>query len=125
MEQDAKLVELRPNINTIANNAHTSEIELFQNQVLRPILKFQHDKLTTLFDVFVAENKNTFNTLKHDEKEKYITNLSQKQLAFRNQVIGCVIGLFTSNEFGLYTSNKGTINRRILNLAKQRILSGY
>jgi hypothetical protein len=125
VEQDEMLVKLRPTINTIENNAQTSDIELFQNQVLRPILKLQHDRLMMLFDMFLSEQKNNFNQLKLDEKEKYITNLLQKQVAFRNQVVGCTIGLFTFNEFSQYASNKVTINRRILNLAKQRILSAY
>lgn len=47
----------------------------------------------------------------------------QKQVPFRNQLIGSVIGMFTLTEMEEYEKNTSEINKRILTMAKQRILS--
>ena len=39
------LLAIRPNLNSLDKDLNTKEIETFQNDVVRPILKFQNDLL--------------------------------------------------------------------------------
>ena len=42
-DRTSSLLVIRPNIDTIDKSLKTKDIEAFQNNVLRPILKFQND----------------------------------------------------------------------------------
>ena len=58
--QDGKV---RANITTIENNIDTSPAEQFQNDVLRPIIKMQHELLMAYFKNYIAQKKINFNGL--------------------------------------------------------------
>lgn len=120
--RDTQLKKLRPTISSIENTKQTSELELFQNQVLRPILKFQHTLLVELFHC-ATEKYGATNQRSADEKETMVVSIFQKDVVFRNQVIGIILGLFTEIDFQFYYRNSSIINRRISQMAQQRILS--
>jgi len=48
MERTEALIKIRPILN-ISENEESTEFEKFQNKVLRPLLKFQHDYLCFTF----------------------------------------------------------------------------
>jgi hypothetical protein len=125
MERDQYLLNTRPNLKTIQNSTDTSTIELLQNDALRPILKTQNNLLVSLFSSFLNVHRQDFGALKKEEQEQFISNLLKNQLAFRNQLIGCIIGMLTINEFAVYTQNTTEYNRRIVAMAKSRILSNF
>ena len=54
------LLAIRPNLNTLDKDLNTKEIETFQNDVLRPILKFQNDLLLQIFIDYVKQYKGVF-----------------------------------------------------------------
>jgi len=125
MNRTEELLKLRPKIKTIKQDLNTSEIEQFQNDTIRPILKFQHDILLAIFHSSLAKNKTQFNDLKLEEKEAKLDQLFQKNLSFKNQSIGAVIGMFTKEEHTIYSSDTSSYNRRIVTMLKQRIMSTY
>lgn len=125
MNRTEELLKLRPKIKTIKKDLDTTEIEQFQNDTIRPILKFQHDILLTIFHDSLAKHKIQFNDLKLEEKEAKLDQLFQKNLSFKNQSIGAVIGMLTKEEFVHYSSDTSTYNRRIVTMLKQRIMSTY
>ena len=100
-------------------------MEQFQNNTLRPILKFQHDILLVLFHACLAKNKSAFTGLSAEEKEKKINQLFQKDLRFKNQSLGAIVGMLTAEEYAIYAEDTSSLDRRIVSMLKQRIMSTY
>jgi len=116
--RDNQLLLLRPAI-TIDIDKQSLDIENFQNQTLRPILKFQNEVIIDL--VLNHINKDEI-PLKEKDKGLFIKKNFQKNLVLKNQLIGLTIGLFSKMEFTFYLENKTEINKRINQLLIKRIL---
>ncbi len=125
MNRTEDLLKLRPKIKTIQQDLNTSETEKYQNDTLRPLLKFQHDILLCLFHASLTKNKARFTELSLEEKEEKLNQIFQKDLSFKNQSIGAVIGMLTLGEYEVYLSDMAADNRRIVTMLKQRIMSTY
>ena len=125
MNRKEGLLKLRPKIKTIKRDLNTIGIEKFQNDTIRPILKFQHDILRAIFQDSLTKGKIQFDNLRLEEKEAKLDQLFQKNLSYKNQSIGVVIGMFTKEEYTTYSSNPSSYNRRIVTMLKQRIISTY
>ena len=97
-----------------------SEEELFQNNTLRPILKFQNKLLIELFLTYIKKTKNIYYTLSLEKKCNYIGKVTTSDFTFRNQLIGIIVGLFTVEEYIEYTKNSSNLNKRIINLLIER-----
>ena len=81
--KDESLLEIRgASIGIISENS--SAEEKFQNQTLRPILKFQNDLFLEVFRNYATKQKGAFFTLNPDKKMQYIENVIQKDIKFRN-----------------------------------------
>ena len=118
-ERDAKIKALRnETIGTLTENI--SWEELFQNNTLRPILKFQNDLLIELFITYATKNKNVFFNLSLEKRISYIENVSISDVVFRNQLIGVVIGLFSIGEYIEYSKNPSNFNKRIITMLIER-----
>ena len=97
--------------------------ESFQNSTLRPILKFQNDLLLQVFINYAIKQKGFFFTLSPDKKEKYIENVIQKDIKFRNALKGIIIGLFSVEEYSIYIKNSSSLNKRMMSLLIERYRS--
>ena len=104
-------------------NVESLSEEYFQNNTLRPILKLQNDLLIEVFKNYAVKQKNTFFELSPDKKEKYIENVIQKDIKFRNSLKGMVIGLFTTDEYVEYIKNSSNLNKRMMNMLIERLKS--
>ena len=100
-----------------------SSEEHFQNSVLRPIIKFQNDLLIAAFLNFSNKYKNVFFELSTEKKITYIENALAKDKTFRNSLKNAVVGLFTVEEYTLYTANASALNKRMLGIIKERLIS--
>jgi len=125
MNRTEELLNLRPKIKSIQQDLNTSHLEQFQNDKLRPILKLQHEIVLALFQSNLFRNKVLFAELKVEEKRSKLDQLFQKNLSFKNQSIGAVIGMLTLDEYTVYTKDRPAHNRRIITMLKQRIMSTY
>ncbi len=125
MNRTEELLNLRPKIKSIQQDLNTSHLEQFQNDKLRPILKLQHEIVLALFQSNLFRNKVLFAELKVEEKRSKLDQLFQKNLSFKNQSIGAVIGMLTLDEYTVYTKDTSAHNRRIITMLKQRIMSTY
>ena len=125
MNRTEELQKLRPKIKSIQQDLSTLDLEQFQNDKLRPILKLQHEILLALFQSSLSRNKVPFTELKAEEKRSKLNQLFQKDLSFKNQSIGAVIGMLTVDEYTVYTKDTSAHNRRIITMLKQRIMSTY
>jgi hypothetical protein len=106
------LQNLRPDVFT--ENEHATPTERFQNEVLRPILKFQHD-------LFVVESKSNvildhcFKRTIQEEQRAEVKNVFAKNT-------GMVTGLMTSEEFQQYQLNKSDFDKRITAMVIERLI---
>lgn len=125
MSNREKLKSLRPSIPTITEANQTSRFEQFQNRVLRPILKFQNDLLIEIFQQYIQKRKGVFHKLSHEKKKDYIAQSIQKDLKFRNLLIGLILGQFTLEEYQTFQEQERELTRRMSDLLIQRIQSQF
>lgn len=101
----------------------SSAEEIFQNQTLRPILKFQNDLFIQVFINYAVKQKNVFFDLSPEKKLVYIENVLQKDIKLRNLLKGMIIAFFTSEEYSVYIKNSSNLNKRMMNLLIERLRS--
>ena len=121
MQRSDHLRNLRPNIPTITIKNATSPQEQFQNQVLRPILKFQNDLLVAIFKQYVIKRKGVFNDLSSEKKLAYIQQGIQRDQNFRNLLVGSVVGQFTIEEYQTFASEENKLTKRMMEMCVQRL----
>lgn len=123
MEQrDTFLKEFRgETIGTISDQS--SSDELFQNQVLRPILKLQNDLFIASFINHLSKSKIDFNSFSVEKKLTTIENAIQKDIKFRNALKGMIIALFTIDEYAQYIKNSSSLNKRMMGMLIERLKS--
>lgn len=100
-----------------------SSEELFQNKTLRPIIKMQHDLLVAVFNNYIVKRKSVFYDLTLPKQLAYIDNTIHKDMKFRNSVKGMIIGQFTTEEYALYIKNSSALNKRMMNIVKERLIN--
>lgn len=118
--KDIALVALRPGITT---EPAQNPAEAFQNKVLRPILKFQHERIVAIFEHHVLKRKIPLNGMAPDDQKNYVEKAFQKDLALRNQLQGAVLGLLTDEEWGTFVESERELSRRMHHLLIQRLQS--
>jgi len=121
--REMNLKELRPEIPSAKISDNMSSEERFQNETLRPVAKLQNDLLLAVFRNYIAKHKNKFYELKLEKRFEYIENAVQKDIKFRNSLKGIIIGQFTLEEYDRYIKNSSALNKRMMNLVKERIQS--
>lgn len=121
MTNRLKLVEIRPQINSIKNNAETSAVELFQNNTLRPVLKFQNELLLVFYRDSILKHAPIFHSLTILKQEQFIRESMLKNIPVKNVLIGMIIGHFTIEEYPLYLQAEKELKKRIVEMIIQRL----
>lgn len=121
-QRDVFLKEFRGQTIGAVSDQSSSE-ELFQNEVLRPILKLQNDLFVASFSNHLAKNKIDFKTKSIEKKCTIIENAIQKDIKFRNALKGMIVGLFTIDEYSLYIKNSSNLNKRMMSMLMERLKS--
>ncbi|WP_412560927.1 glyoxalase [Winogradskyella sp. MIT101101] len=116
------LLAIRPVILSAKIYDSMSSEELFQNKTLRPIIKMQHDLIVAVFNNYIVKRKNVFYDLTLQKQLAYIDNTIHKDMKFRNSVKGMIIGQFTTEEYALYIENSSALNKRMMNIVKERLI---
>lgn len=118
--RDAFISEFRgETLGTVSSQSSSDEV--FQNQVLRPILKLQNDLFIDVFKNYISKYKNDFYSYSVEKKLAYIENSIHKDIKFRNSLKGIVIGLFTIPEYNAYIQNSSSLNKRMMNMLIERL----
>ena len=112
--------KLRPVLKNLINS-NTSDLERFQNEVLRPIIKMQNNLLVALFKNYIRNRKIEFKKLKAEVQENKINSILTKDINFKNILIGSIIGHLNKNEIEIYLKSKSELNKRIIQMVKQRL----
>ncbi|APZ47880.1 glyoxalase [Polaribacter reichenbachii] len=102
-------------------NANTTETEAFQNSVLRPIIKMQHTLLIAFFKSYLIKRKIDFSVLSEQKKRAKIKSVLEKDLQFKNQILGAILGHFSLDEYEVYQNNSSEFNRRIKQIITKRL----
>ena len=121
--RDQQLLAARPTIESMTINDTMSSEERFQNETLRPVIKLQNDLFIEVFRNYIAKHKNVFYQLTIEKRLNYIENAIHKDIKFRNSLKGMVIEQFTVNEYLTYIKNSSALNKRMMNIVKQRLQS--
>jgi hypothetical protein len=115
-----ELIELRPLIPSALVD-DTKELEHFQNEVLRPIIKYQHVFIEMYFkanEQFQELIKQKKSRLEFQEKVKHFIG---NQANIKHQLIGAILGLLTEKELVFYWKNASDLNKRIHQMVRQRV----
>lgn len=115
-------LSLRPIIKTKEFEKSTEE-ERFQTQTLRPILKLQNELILGLYRNHITESKSTFYDLSLENKILFIENSLQKNIVLKNKLLGVSLGMLTTEELAVYSTNTSLFNKRIMGLIVERIRS--
>jgi hypothetical protein len=115
------LLKIRPDIKKIEGFDKMSNLESFQNETLRPILKFQNPIILGVYRNYIDTRKGVFYKLSNDGRLDYINKTLQKDQKVQNYIKGIIIGHFTIEEFNIYSQNMSAINKRIMSLVIKRI----
>ncbi|NRA91361.1 MAG: glyoxalase [Psychroserpens sp.] len=122
-DRSTNLKAIRPVIPSAQVNSQMSPEESFQNITLRPIIKMQNHLLIVVFRNYISKHKNVFYDLSLPKQLAYIENAIHKDMKFRNSVKGMIIGQFTVEEYAIYTQNSSALNKRMMNIVKERLIS--
>lgn len=125
MKRDKYLVNLRPVINSINAEFSISEHEKFQNEVIRPIIKFQNNLIVKIFKNYTLKKKINLKSLSAKNKLEKITSILKNDRILIFELKCIIIAFFTTTEYEKYTSMKPEINKRLIQIIRERIISIY
>lgn len=111
---------LRPEVPTLpADNAR----EAFQNDTLRPVLKFQHEQLLAVFLHYATKRKFKPEQVTKPQRHEKIKELIGRDNRLRGLLFGMIIGQFTLEELAEYCEHESEYNRRMTSMLTKRLLS--
>lgn len=117
---DAALLALRPLVAAAPTApADAATVGAFLHTTLRPVLKLQNDRLLAAVADFVRDHHIV---LVPTDQQHQLAELLARNTKLRYTVVGLVTGLFTSAEYAFYRQHRPELNRRLLELAQQRVL---
>ena len=79
--------------------------------------------LLLFLEITLLNIKTFFYSLNLQKRTDYIENAIHKDMKFRNSLKGMIIGQFTVEEYLLYIKNSSALNKRMMNIVKERLLS--
>jgi hypothetical protein len=122
MNRSTKLEQCRPEISSALFFETMSLDERFQNKTLRPVIKMQSELFVAVFKNYIAKHKNVFYGLTVEKQIHYVENAIHKDMKFRNSLKGMIIGQFTVEEYSIYITNSSALNKRMMNIVKERFI---
>ena len=125
MTRDKQVVNLRPVITTINSELVKSDQEKFQNEIIRPIIKFQHELIFKIFNSYLQIKNIDLASMSPENRIAKITSIFQNDRSLIIELKCIVVAYFTTSEYERYTSMKSEVNKRIIQIIRERILSVF
>ena len=116
-----QLSSIRPDLDL--DSTQSTPAEQFQNQTLRPILKFQHELLVAAFRAYIDKRHGVFFQLSAKDRVEWIKHSLQKDQSLRNTLTGMILGHFTIEEWATFQLNEAEHSRRVIQMLIQRLQS--
>ena len=114
--------KVRPNLPGSLVEGNLKEEELFQNMVLRPVIKMQHDILILRVKSYFLLKRVVFNVMDQKKRTKAIEQAFLNDHAFKKEIQGMIIGQLSQDEFKQYLQFEKSVNKRIFQMVKNRML---
>jgi len=70
---------------------------------------------------YIKKNKNRFYEIDVEKRLLFIENVILKDIKFRNNLKGIILGQFTKEEYLDYNKNSSALNKRMMKLVIRRI----
>jgi len=125
MTRDESIITLRPDIPSIKRMDSMTDVEKFQNDVIRPILKYQHDVIVEYTISKAIDRNSKFANLIAVEKERYLDKVTLKDSKIKQELNGMVLGLMTKVEMEIYLALESEYKRRINTMIRERVVSTF
>lgn len=93
----------------------------FQHQVLRPLLKLQHEVATGILEDFAQDYRLPDPTANLAEATRQRAELLARNARLRATLVGTILGLLTDEELAFYRQHRSELNRRLLDMLAVRL----
>lgn len=103
-------------------NSKTTEIEKFQNEVIRPIIKMKHETVMLLLKNYIKKRKIDFSKMTELQIIEKLRNIMKTDSKFKTLILGCVVGQFTGKELEIFLLNTSEYSRRIHQIITKRYI---
>ena len=114
--------KVRPNLPKSLIEGHLKQEVLFQNMVLRPVIKMQHDILILRVKSYFLSKRVVFNVMDQKKRTKAIEQAFLNDHPFKKEIQGMIIGQLSQDEFQQYLQFEKSVNKRIFQMVKNRML---
>ena len=114
--------KVRPNLPESLVEGNLKEEELFQNMVLRPVIKMQHDVLILRVQSHFLSKKVVFHLMDKKKRVNAIESAFQNDNPFKKEIQGMILGQLTIEEFKTYLKSERSMNKRITQMVRNRML---
>ena len=115
---------VRPKLADLVNTG-TLEIEKFQNDTIRPIIKMQHNFLIISFKNYIKKSKTDFYNIKTEKQKEKINSILTKDIIFKNMILGGILGQLSDEELIFYLKDSSELKKRIFQIIKQRLQDSF
>ena len=113
--------KVRPNLPESLVEGNLKEEELFQNMVLRPVIKMQHDVLILRVQSHFLSKKVVFHIMDKKKRVNAIESAFQNDNPFKKEIQGMILGQLTIEEFRTYLKSERSMNKRIIQMVRNRM----
>ena len=114
--------KVRPKLPDALTEGELKEEELFQNMVLRPVIKMQHDVLILRVKSYFISKRVMFNVMDKKKRTLAIEQAFLGDNAFKKEIQGMILGQLDTTEYQRYLQNERTMNKRIIQMVRNRML---
>ena len=114
--------KVRPKLPDALTEGELKEEELFQNMVLRPVIKMQHDLLIMRVKSHFISKRVLFNVMDNKKRTEAIIQAFQNDHNLKKEIQGMIIGQLTVLEFQQYLKIERSLNKRIVQMVRNRMI---
>ena len=114
--------KVRPQLPDTLTEGELKEEELFQNMVLRSVIKMQHDLLIMRVKSHFISKRVLFNVMDNKKRTEAIIQAFQSDHNLKKEIQGMIIGQLTVLEFQQYLKIERSLNKRIVQMVRNRMI---
>lgn len=115
IDRDELFLQIRPEVELLPKKA--SDVELFQENTIKPIIRLQNDLIIFGFRTFLNKSSSNFKSLSSAHQITFINDRLKSDPALKNSFINYIVALFRMEELNFYTKNRLEIRKRIIDLS--------
>lgn len=118
---DDLLLQLRPPVTADAPTSADLSADALLHQALRPILKLLNPRLLQLVADFARDYRLPLASAAPTDQQRLLDELLRRNQRLQHTAVGLVTALLTAAEYAYYRQHRSEINRRLLELLRQRV----